>query len=93
MYAVNARAITEIARQPKNAWQKLFERIKEEAEHGNFMLVFDEDNEGVSFVENRKEIKAKLEELGYKCSYRRIKNENYFFNDLYHNEYTISWNI
>lgn len=91
MYAIDARAITEIARTPKNAWHKLFERIKEEAEHGNFRLVFDEDKEGVSFSENRKEVKRKLEELGYECSYRRVANEPYFFNSLYHNEYTISW--
>lgn len=91
MYAINARAITEIARQPKDAWKKLFERIKEEAEHGNYTLVFDEVIEGVSFNEHRKEVKKKLEELGYECSYRRVKNEAYFFNDLYHNEYTVGW--
>ena len=91
MYAVNARAITEIARQPKNAWQKLFERIKEEAENGKSVLVFDENKEGACFSEHRKEVKKKLEELGYECSYRRVQDEPYFFNSLYHNEYTISW--
>ena len=91
MYAVNARAITEIARQPKNAWHKLFERIKEEAENGKSTLIFDEDNEGVIFSEHRKKVKKKLEELGYECSYRRVKNEEYFFNNQYHNEYTVSW--
>ena len=91
MYAVNARAITEIARQPKNAWQKLFERIKEEAENGKSVLVFDENKEGACFSEHRKEVKKKLEELGYECSYHRVQDEPYFFNSLYHNEYTISW--
>lgn len=91
MYAVNAHAIAEIARIPEDAWFKLFSRIKKEAERGNFMLVFDENEEGVVFSENRKEVKKKLEELGYECSYRRVKNEPYFFNDLYHNEYTIKW--
>ena len=32
-----------------------------------------------------------LEELGYECSYRRVAHEPYFFNSLYHNEYTICW--
>lgn len=91
MYAVDARAITEIARQPKGAWQKLFERIKEEAECGKSVLIFDEEKQGVRFSEHRKEIKKKLEELGYECSYRRVPSEPYFFNDLYHNEYTVSW--
>ena len=42
MYAAEARAITEVAKQPKNAWHKLFERIKEEAEQGKSTLIFDE---------------------------------------------------
>lgn len=91
MYAANARAITEIARTPKNAWHKLFERIKEEAEHGNSTLVFDEERECATFSEHRKEVKKKLEELGYECSYRRIADREYFFPNTYHNEYTISW--
>ena len=91
MYATDAHAITESARQPKNVWNKLFERIKEEAEHGKFMLVFDEDKEDVSFSEHRKEVKRKLEELGYECAYRRVANEPDFLNSLYHNEYTICW--
>lgn len=91
MYALNARAITDIARQPKGAWQKLFERIKEEAECGNSVLIFDEEKEGVCFSEHRKEVKKKLEKLGYECSYRRVSSEHYFFNNLYHNEYTINW--
>lgn len=91
MYAVNARAITDIARSPKNAWHKLFERIKEEAEHGNSTLIFDEQRECVVFSEHRKEVKKKLEELGYECSYRRVADEDYFYMNTYHNEYTVSW--
>ena len=36
MFAANARALTEIARQPKNAWYVLFKKIKEAAERGPF---------------------------------------------------------
>ena len=91
MYAVNARAITEIARQPKNAWHRLFERIKEEAENGNSTLIFDEEKELVMFSEHRKEVKNKLEELGYECSYRRVPDNISFYANTYHNEYTVSW--
>ena len=45
----------------------------------------------VPYSGKNEEVKKKLEELGYECSYRRVKNEPYFFNSLYHNEYTIKW--
>ena len=90
MYAAEARAITEVAKQPKNAWYKLFERIKEAAEQGKSTLIFDEEKEKVRFREDRKEVKRQLEGLGYNCSYRRVMDENFYLY-TYHNQYTISW--
>ena len=91
MHATYARAITEIANARKGAWHKLFQRIKEEAEQGNSKLVFDEERQCVSFTEHRKEVKKKLEELGYECSYRRVADIESFWPNTYHNEYTVSW--
>ena len=91
MYAEDAHAITELARKPINPWDKLFERIKEEAERGHFILVFDEEKERVKFLEHRREVKKELEELGYIVSHCRVKDDDDYYGETYHIRYTINW--
>ena len=91
MYAGDAHAITELARKPIDPWNKLFNRIKEEAEHGQFMLLFDEEAEGVKFKEHRKDVKSKLEELGYGVTYSRQRDSDDYYGETYHNRYVIEW--
>lgn len=91
MYAADAHVITELARKPINPWDKLFNRIKEEAEHGQFILLFDEEAEKVTFKEHRKEVKRKLEELGYIVTYSRQRNSDDWYGITYHNRYVIEW--
>ena len=91
MYAEDAHAITELARKPINPWDKLFNRIKEEAEHGQFMLLFDEEVEGVKFKEHRKDVKKELELLGYSVSYSRQRDSDDYYGEIYHNRYVIEW--
>lgn len=91
MYAVDAHAITELARKPIDPWNKLFNRIKEEAEHGQFMLLFDEEAEGVKFKEHRKDVKKELELLGYSVSYSRQRDGDDYYGETYHNRYVIEW--
>lgn len=93
MKAIDAHVITQLARKPIDPWNKLFNRIKEEAEHGQFMLVFDEEAEGVRFKEHRKEVKKKLEELGYFVSYRRQRDNDDWYVEAYHNRYVIEWSV
>lgn len=90
MYAADARIITELAKKPQNPWNKLFERIKETAEHGGSYLHFDEEKEQVQFKEPRQEVKQKLEDLGYEVSYSRVRNQDIYYGD-FHNSYSISW--
>ena len=78
MYAEDAHVITELARKPINPWDKLFNRIKEEAEK-------------VTFKEHRKEVKSKLEELGYSVTYSRQRDSDDWCGITYHNRYVIEW--
>ena len=88
--AAYANLITTAARSPEDPWEKLFKRIMQEAKRGQSMLVFDEEVESVKFVEHRKDVKKKLEDLGYCVSYSRIKDtDNYI--DAFHNRYVIEW--
>lgn len=91
MYAEDAHAITELARKPISPWNKLFNRIKEEAEHGQFMLLFDEEAEEVRFNEHRKDVKRELELLGYSVTYSRQKDSDDWYGEAYHNRYVIKW--
>ena len=91
MYARDAHVLTELARKPIKPWDKLFNRIKEEAEHGQFMLIFDEEAEKVTFKEHRKEVKSKLEELGYSVTYSRQRDSDDWCGVTYHNRYVIEW--
>lgn len=79
-------------RRLENAWDKLFERIEKEANNGNFTLIFDEEIENVFFEEHRKEVKKKLEDLGYEVSYSRMKDQDFYYGGYcFHNKYAISW--
>ena len=89
--AIDARIITEAAKIPVDAWTKLFELIKETAQLGHSMLVFDEEKENVKFQEHRKEVKKELEELGYVVSYSRVKDSDDWYAETYHNRYVINW--
>lgn len=89
--ALDARIITETAKVPIGAWAKLFELIKENAQLGYSMLIFDEEKENVKFKEHRKEVKKKLEELGYNVTYSRVKYSDNWHGEIYHNRYIINW--
>jgi hypothetical protein len=93
MYAADAKAIAEKARQPVNPWTKLFDHIKQQAELGHSKAVFNEEEEGVRFAEDRTEVKDKLEHLGYSVGYRREADADsaYYAGRSYHNVYTIYW--
>lgn len=89
--AIEACKITEIARKPVNPWNKLFDGIRKAAEKGHSTLTFDEESEGVRFAEHRKEVKKKLEKLGYVVSYSRLMDKDCYFDEAYHNCYVVSW--
>lgn len=91
--AADAYKITEETYKPVDAWDKLFEKIKERAENGFYQLCFDEETEGVRFKEERKEVKRKLEELGYIVTYSRQLDANGYFGQKYHNFYRVSWDM
>ena len=92
MFAANARALTEIARQPKNAWSVLFKKIKEAAEKGEDRVIFNEEQELTFFSEDRKVVKQKLEEMGYEVSYARKRtNPEVMPWNTYYNEYIVKW--
>lgn len=91
LYAGDARAITERARKPINPWEKLFNRIQEEAENGNFMLAFDEEKEGVRFDESAVDVEEQLEELGYTVSYSRVRDSDDYYGETRHVCYIIQW--
>ena len=79
-------------RRNRNPWYRLFTAIEEEAKTGKSMYVFDEEFENAHFVEDRKIVKQKLEELGYHVSYQRVKDsDDYYYPNSFHNRYTISW--
>ena len=80
------------SRRNRNRQYRLFTAIEEEAKTGKSMYVFDEEFENVHFVEDRKIVKQKLEELGYHVSYQRVKDsDDYYYPNSFHNRYTISW--
>lgn len=92
--AREAWAITEDARRPVSAWDKLQTRIKEAATKGKEMVVFDEEQEGVRFENKRESVKTILEDMGYEVSYRRKRDAesyNWAYGESYHNVYNISW--
>ena len=91
--AIDAYKITEIARKPIDAWDKLFDRIRETAEKGYSALIFDEEKEKVRFKEHRKEVKNKLEELGYRVSHARVRDDDDYYGETYHICYTIAWEL
>lgn len=91
MKAMDAHIAAVVANTPIDPWTKLFNRIKEEATKGNFMLLFDEETEKVKFKEHRKEVKNKLEALGYSVTYSRHKDTDDYNGDTYHNRYVIEW--
>ena len=89
--ATEANKITKVARIPPNPWDKLFCAIRSAANNGMSGIFFDEEDEGVYFKESRKEVKRKLEELGYKVTYKKLRNSDFYYDNGYHNNYMISW--
>lgn len=83
--------ITNIAKQKQmNPWNRLFDAAGAAAESGNNALVFDEEKEGVNFIEDRKTVKKILEDLGYTVFYERVCDSGSYSNN-FHNKYMISW--
>lgn len=74
---------------PDYIWSVLNERIEQAMCRGKFNVEFSETFD-LRFKEHRKEVKRKLEELGYKVKYRRfvIGDRDY---QIYLNQYFISW--
>ena len=91
--ASGAYRLTEIARRPIDAWYKLFDCIKKTAEKGYTTLVFDEEKENVRFKEHRKEVKKRLEELGYRVYYAKVRDNDDYYGESYHICYTIVWEL
>lgn len=93
LYAADAVARTEKAKQPVGAWVKLFDRIAQQADLGNSRVVFNEETEGVRFTEERKAVKERLELLGYTVEYHRESDADsaYYGGGCYHNVYIINW--
>lgn len=89
----SASAAHELAEFQKgnSAWNTLFNRIKQEAELGRLILIFDEEKENVRFEEHRKIVKENLEKWGYRVSFRRVVDSDNWYGHTYHNEYTIQW--
>lgn len=69
----------------------LFKEIEKAAKDGQTMILFDEEEYCVKFEEDRKVVAAKLTELGYKVTYRRVQDSDNYFGEHYHNCYIISW--
>ena len=88
--ALEARALAEYKKR-NNVWDKVLERIEEEAKRGRFILIFDEEKENVRFEEHRKTVKEKIEKWGYRVSYRRVRDSDDWCGHTFHNEYTIEW--
>ena len=93
IHANNARVIAETIneekKKPKYIWKVLNDRIEYAVSRGDFHLEFSESFD-LRFEEHRKEVKRKLEELGYKVEYRRfmVGNRDY---QMWLNKYFISW--
>lgn len=81
-------------RNDKNyAWEILNKSIEKAIKFGQYMVVF-EETEYCRFYEDRKNVKEKLENMGYKVEYKRYRVVNYKKTDIpneYLNIYTISW--
>lgn len=88
--AEDARKISEL-NMKKDAWLVIFKLIKKQCELGSCVLTFDEEEEDVYFKEHRKVVKSRLEELGYKVIYCRVRNNGGYFTSMYHNRYVIAW--
>ena len=88
--AEDARKISEL-NMKKDAWSVIFKLIKKQCELGSCVLTFDEEEEDVYFKEHRKVVKSRLEELGYKVIYCRVRNNGRYFTSMYHNRYVIAW--
>lgn len=74
----------------RTVWDKLCEKIKKASSMGEYMCVFNEVEENSYFSETRKEVKAKLESMGYIVEYRRVPVPEVSSNE-YHNKYIIRW--
>ena len=89
--AAQARAITEKVKKPKDPWNTLFNKIKECSKKGGSVCTFDEEVQGVYFLEHRKKVKETLELLGYTVTYSRVMNSDTYNGIDYHNVYVIRW--
>lgn len=86
--AMTAHNIYETAKANKRlAWLQLEEAITKAAENGECMVVF-KTTPGMNFPEHRKDVKKKLEDLGYEVAYRHYEEDRgWISGDIY----TISW--
>ena len=88
---ISAKLAKEIAvkadQDSKNAWLQLEKRIDEAAKKGKTSIIF-KTHPGMEFIENRKEVAAKLRLLGYEVSYRKYDEDCGYITG---NIYNISW--
>lgn len=74
----------------RTVWDKLCEKIKQASSRGEYLCVFNEIEEDCYFSETRKEVKAKLESMGYFVEYSRVPAPECSSNE-YHTRYIIRW--
>ena len=74
----------------RTVWDKLCEKIKRASCRGEYLCIFNEIEEDCYFSETRKEVKAKLESMGYIVEYSRVPVPECSSNE-YHNRYIIRW--
>lgn len=76
----------------RNAWKVLEEHIREKALAGEYSFTFDEEHEGVKFVEAPKEVCKILEEAGYVVRYQRCADIwGWDYTPTYHERYVVGW--
>lgn len=93
IHANDARVIAETInvekKKPSYIWKLLDDRIEYAMNRGDFSIEFSETFD-LRFNEHRKEVKRKLEELGYKVEYRRFMVGDRDW-QMWLNKYFISW--
>lgn len=84
-----AECVNAEKKNPKYIWKVLNDRIEYAMNRGEFHIEFSETF-NLRFDEHRKEVKRKLEELGYKVEYRRFMVGDRDW-QMWLNKYFISW--
>lgn len=93
---ISANKAKEIAKEanayynsPEYPWDVLNEEIQKTSKNGKNYLTYS-TNTFPAFHENRKEVRRKLEELGYQVEYRRFSEGDRDYQYTY-NVYYIKW--